>query len=471
MIEKTELYINGAWVASSGSELAQVINPATEQPVAVVTMGTAEDVDKAVLAARAAFASWSTSDSCVRRDFITAIYQAMLRRQDDLVEAISTTMGCPPHIAASIQVAGPTEAMGQYAQRAQLMDQEQQAGHSRIVREAVGVCGLISPWNYPLHQFVAKVAPALAAGCTMVVKPSEQTPLQDFIMAEIFDEVGLPAGVFNMVPGFGASVGNAISQHPDIDLVSFTGSVAGGVAVATSAAPTVKRVTQELGGKSPYIITDSADLKAAVNYGVDNVMLNSGQTCSALTRMLVPKALQEQVVALAKHRAESLVLGMDDEAFLGPLSSSIHRERVRSYINRGVEEGARLVTGGIRQPESQPTGFYVTPTLFADVDNSMTIAREEIFGPVLCIMPYDSLDDAIAIANDSDYGLSSAVWAEDTESALVLAKQLRAGLSYVQGAGFNYEAPFGGYKRSGNGREYGDAGLHEYIELKSIQIA
>jgi len=464
-----KLYINGAWVAPHGVETHHVINPATEQVTARVPMGDAEDVNRAVAAAKAAFDSWSNTSAQTRCQLINRIADRMEARKAELVDAISQSMGCPAQMTAELQVEGPIYGMRSYAERAFNMEQQQQAGSSLIFKEAVGVCAFINPWNYPLHQFVGKVAPALAAGCTMIVKPAEQTPLQDLIMAEIMDEVGLPAGVFNLVIGSGPEVGATMSSHPNVDMVSFTGSTRAGIKIAEAAAPTVKRVTQELGGKSPFIITESADLAKAVAYGVDDVMINTGQTCTALTRMLVPQSRYQEAVALAKQHAESLTIGTDD-AFMGPMCSAQQQQTVLRYIEKGLEEGATLVTGGTDKPAGLDTGFYIQPTIFADVNNQMTIAREEIFGPVLCMIPYRDLEDAVAIANDTPYGLSSGVYAADREEALTIAKRLRAGLCFIQGAGFNYDAPFGGFKQSGNGREFGDAGLHEYVELKSVQL-
>ncbi|MFV8781875.1 aldehyde dehydrogenase family protein [Microbulbifer sp. SA54] len=465
-----KLYIDGAWRDSTAGTLHSVVNPATEAEICQVVQGTVEDVDAAVIAARKAFREWRHSRAAKRQALMHAIADGMEARKQDLIEAISQALGCPAHITEWLHVDGPIYAMRYYADRAQHMEETEQAGHSVVLREPVGVCGFITPWNYPLHQFVGKVAPALAAGCTMIQKPSEMTPLQDYVMAEIIDAVGLPAGVFNLVPGAGPIVGAALSSHPDIDMVSFTGSTRAGVEVAKAAAPTVKRVTQELGGKSPLIITPDADLEQAVRWGCEDVFINSGQTCTALTRMLVPAERYEEAVAIARSVAEGVAMGTGKEAFMGPLASARQREIVRSYIDKGVAEGARLVTGGSEVPEEFPQGFYVKPTVFADVSNDMSIAREEIFGPVTCLIPYRDLDEAIAIANDTEYGLSSGVWAKDAESAMPVVRRIEAGLCFVNGGEFNYDAPFGGYKRSGNGREFGQAGLDEFIELKSVQL-
>nr|WP_237059072.1 aldehyde dehydrogenase family protein [Microbulbifer sediminum] len=469
-MQMDKLYINGQWQASRGGDLHPVINPATEEEICKVVQGTAEDVDIAVAAAREAFKSWRYSSAAERRDYLNAIADAMEARKDDLVQAVSQALGCPPHISEWLHVEGPIYSMRYYAERTALMEKTEKAAHSLVLREPVGVCGFITPWNYPLHQFVGKVAPALAAGCTMITKPSEMTPLQDYVMAEIIDSVKLPAGVFNLLPGAGPVVGAALSAHPHIDMVSFTGSTRAGIEVARAAAPTVKRVTQELGGKSPLIITPDADLETAVRWGCEDVFINTGQTCTALTRMLVPADRYEEAVEIARRVAEEITLGTGPDNFMGPLSSARQRDIVRSYIEKGIAEGARLVTGGAEQPEGVDRGFYVKPTVFADVTNDMAIAREEIFGPVTCLIPYRDMDEAIAIANDSEYGLSSGVWAKDPESALPVVRRIEAGLCFVNGGEFNYDAPFGGYKRSGNGREFGDAGLDEFIELKSVQL-
>lgn len=462
-------YINGQWHKALGEERFEVINPATEAVIASVPMGTSADVDAAVAAARAAFYSWSRTSACEREAIIHKIADLMSERAEALSDAISQSMGCPRHLTPELQVLGPIEGLRSFAARAHFMEQSREAGNSLIIKEPVGVCAFINPWNYPLHQFVGKVAPALAAGCTLVVKPSEQTPLQDLIMAEIMHDAGVPAGVFNLVIGSGPVVGAALSAHPQVDMVSFTGSTQAGKQVAKAAADTVKRVTQELGGKSAFIITDDADLQAAVKYGVDDVMINSGQTCTALTRMLVPKSRYQQAQQIARDYTESLVVGCGDDAFVGPLSSARQRARVLDYIQIGIDEGARLLTGGTEFPTHLSKGFYVQPTIFVDVNNQMRIAREEIFGPVLVMIPYETLDQAIAIANDTPYGLSSGVYAKDQQAAIAIARRLRAGQCYVNGGGFNYLAPFGGYKQSGNGREFGDEGMHEFMETKAIQ--
>jgi acyl-CoA reductase-like NAD-dependent aldehyde dehydrogenase len=370
-----------------------------------------------------------------------------------------------------VQVDGPILGLEQYVELAGLMDEVREVGNSLIIREAVGVCAFINPWNYPLHQLIGKLAPALAAGCTVVVKPSQETPLHAFLLAQMIEAIGLPAGVFNLVSGPGSKVGEALAKHPDVDMVSFTGSTGAGVRVAQAAAPSVKRVCLELGGKSPLLIAEDADLAAAVRYGVQDVMINSGQTCTALTRMLLPASRYVEAVELAIAETRSLRMGdpLDPQSFLGPMCSAAQRRTVRDYIQVGQQEGARLVCGGDTADEYE-RGYYVSPTLFADVDNRMRIAQEEIFGPVLCLIPYADEAQAIQIANDSPFGLSSGVWAGSPERALQLGRRLRAGQCFLNGAAFNYQAPFGGYKQSGNGREWGEEGLNEFVEVKAIQV-
>ena len=465
-----KLYINGKWVKSNSNEIIEVVNPATEKPCAWVPRGNQEDVDAAVASARQAFNSWAITPSEKRAAIMNATADEMQRRREDLIEAHVITMGCPRHLTASLHVDAPIDAMRFYAERAELMDDVEEKNSVLLINEPIGVCALINPWNYPLHQLIGKVAPALAAGCTIVAKPSGQTPLQDFIMAEIFAAVGLPPGVFNLVSGSGSVIGPILSSHPDVDMISFTGSTYAGIKVASAAAPTVKRVCQELGGKSPYIITKDADLKAAVRYGVQDVMLNSGQTCNALTRMFIHQSRYEEAVNIAKKIAEENIVGdpNDSRVTMGPMASASQKQIVLKYIKTGMAEGARLVTGGIDMPRGLDSGAYVQPTIFADVTNEMVISREEIFGPVLCMIAYDDIEAAIEMANDTIYGLSSGVYAKNKTSALKIARRIRAGQCYIQGSYFNIEAPFGGYKQSGNGREWSDQAMHEYIEIKAI---
>lgn len=472
MLNLNKYYIDGQWLDNTNGNALDVINPATEKVIAQVACGDIEHVNTAVNSAKKAFPAWSNTPSKTRRDIIKKIASEMTRRQDELVTAVSQTMGCPEHIASWLQIEGAIYAMALFADHTGITETQEQGDKCIIVKEAIGVCGFINPWNFPLHQFVGKVGAALAAGCTMVIKPSEQTPVQDFIMAEIIAsalaEFNAPAGVFNLVPGTGPVVGDALSRHADIDMISFTGSTGAGIKVAQAAAPTVKRVMQELGGKSAFIITADADLAEAVKYGVEDVMINSGQSCNTLARMLVPQALYNDAIARAKTIAQSFKLGMTEDAFLGPVSSKAHQERVLSYIQLGIDEGATLVCGGIERPQGLDKGFYIQPTIFANVHNKMRIAQEEIFGPVLCMIPYQTIDDAIEIANDSPFGLSSAVFAKDDSAAIKIAKRIRAGQCMINGGEFNYSAPFGGYKQSGNGREFTAMGVEEFLETKAI---
>ncbi len=467
----TALFINGLWQTPSGQGMAEVINPATEQVAGRVPMGDERDVDRAVAAARQAFGPWSRTSSAERAGYIQALAGQLRARADEMAGVITAELGMPVQWCRSVQVEGPITGLEQYIEIAGLMDEVREVGSSLVIREPVGVCAFINPWNYPLHQLIGKLAPALAAGCTVVVKPSQETPLHAFLLAEMIDAIGLPAGVFNLVSGPGSKVGEALARHHDVDMVSFTGSTGAGIRVAQAAAPSVKRVCLELGGKSPLLIGEDADLAAAVRYGVQDVMINSGQTCTALTRMLLPANRYAEALELAVAETQSLRMGdpLDPQSFLGPMCSAAQRRTVRDYINVGQEEGARLLCGGGTAEEFE-RGFYVKPTLFADVDNRMRIAQEEIFGPVLCLIPYTHEAEAIHIANDSPFGLSSGVWAGSRERAVNLGRQLRAGQCFINGGAFNYQAPFGGYKQSGNGREWGEEGLAEFVEVKALQL-
>jgi len=465
------LYIDGAWQPAHGQGMATVINPATEQPAGAVPLGDERDVARAVAAARLAFGPWSRLPSSVRAGFIRALADQLTARADEMAGVITAELGMPVQWCRAVQVDGPIAGLKHSIELAAHMDEVREVGNSWVVREPVGVCAFINPWNYPLHQLIGKLAPALAAGCTVVVKPSQETPLHAFLLAEMIDAIGLPAGVFNLVSGPGSKVGEALATHPDVDMVSFTGSTGAGIRVAQAAAPSVKRVCLELGGKSPLLIGEDADLEAAVRYGVQDVMINSGQTCTALTRMLIPAKRYAQALDVALAETQSLHMGdpLDPQSFLGPMCSAAQRRTVGDYIAVGQEEGARLLCGSETTAEFE-RGFYLPPTLFADVDNRMRIAQEEIFGPVLCLIPYTDEAQAIQIANDSPFGLSSAVWAADKQRALGLARQIRAGQCFINGAAFNYQAPFGGYKQSGNGREWGEEGLAEFVEVKAIQL-
>ncbi|WP_269530875.1 aldehyde dehydrogenase family protein [Chitinimonas sp. BJYL2] len=466
-----KLYINGQWVTPHGSGYTQIINPATEAAFAEVANADLDDVNAAFAAARAAFPAWSRTTAAERAEWIRKLHAALDKRKDELALAISQSMGCPLEIAKIIQV-NCVKAFEKFADRAFEMEKEVRVNNSLVVREAAGVCAFITPWNYPLYQLIGKVAPALATGCTMVIKPSSVTPLQDLIFAEAVAEIGLPAGVFNLITGRGGVLGDAMVTHPEVDVVSFTGSTATGKRIQKLAADSIKRVCLELGGKSPFIITEDAPLEKAVTFGVKDVMINSGQTCIALSRMLVPASRYEEAVQIAKRVAEGLKVGdpMDKDTYMGPMSSMGQRDTVLSYIQKGLDEGAKLVTGGLDYPAGISKGAYVKPTIFRDVNNKMAIAQEEIFGPVICMIPYSDINEAIAIANDSIYGLSSGVWAGTQEAAIAIARQLRTGGCYVNGGDFNYDAPLGGYKQSGNGREWGDFGIHEFYEIKSMQL-
>ena len=469
---RDKLYIDGAWVPSTGTGTLEVTNSTTEEVMATVPEGTADDVDLAVKAAKAAFASWSQTSVEERAKYLSRITEGLQARMDDIATTVSQEVGMPKSLSLMIQAGLPMMSFMNTAQVAETYAFEEQVGNSLVVKEPVGVVGCITPWNYPLHQIAAKVAPALAAGCTVVLKPSEVAPINAFILAEIIDEVGLPAGVFNLVTGVGPVVGAAMSSHPEIDMISFTGSTAAGKAVSKAGADTIKRIALELGGKSPNIILDDADLEKAVTDGVGKAFLNSGQTCSALTRMIVPRSKLAQVEDIATKAAESYTPGdpFGEATRLGPLVSHVQRERVRGYIQKGIDEGAKLLTGGVEAPEGLDKGYFVRPTVFSEVRNDMTIAQEEIFGPVLSIIPYDTEEEAVEIANDSIYGLAGGVWAGDKDKATAVARRLRTGQVEVNGGSFNPMAPFGGYKQSGHGRELGTFGLEEFLETKSMQL-
>ena len=472
MIDRNAIYVAGAWVPSGGTGTIDVYGAATEEVVGRIPDGVAADVDRAVAAAKAAFPAWSATAPEERAKHLQRIQEGLFARQDELAQLIATEVGMPLKLAAMIQVGLPSAQVGNYAQILRDFRFEEEIGHSLVVREPIGVVGCITPWNYPLNQIIAKVAPALAAGCTVVLKPSEVAPLNAFVLADVIDEVGLPPGVFNLVSGVGPVVGEAIAAHPDVDMVSFTGSTRAGKRVAELAAATVKRVALELGGKSANVILADADLEKAVSAGVTNCYLNSGQTCTAWTRMLVPRDRLAEAEQIAAARAERYRVGdpLADGTNLGPLISDVQRDRVRGYIEKGIAEGAKLVTGGAEPPDGLEKGYFVRPTVLSDVRTDMTVAQEEIFGPVLSILPYDTEEEAIAIANDTVYGLAGGVWAGDPERAKQVARKLRTGQVEVNGGSFNPLAPFGGYKQSGHGRELGPYGIEEFLTLKSLQL-
>ncbi len=471
MIVRDKFYIDGAWVAPTSADTLEVIDSATEDVFATVPAGTPADVDAAVAAAARALPSWSATPAKDRGELLQKVSEGLAARAAEIADVISHEVGMPRTLSELIQVGLPTMTFADNAQRATTFVWEEEVGNSLVLREPVGVVGAITPWNYPLHQIANKVAPALAAGCTIVVKPSEVAPINAFLLAEILAEAGVPAGVFNLVTGVGPVVGEAIASHPLVDMVSFTGSTRAGKRVMELASATVKRVSLELGGKSANIICEDADLEKAVPAGVFACYLNSGQTCSALTRMLVPRSRLAEVEQLAAATAETFTTGdpFAETTRLGPLVSAVQRDRVRGYIEKGLAEGATLLTGGADAPEGCDRGFFVRPTVFSNVTNDMTIAREEIFGPVLSIIPYDTEEEAVQVANDTPYGLAGGVWAGSKERATEIAQRLRTGQVDVNGGSFNPLAPFGGYKQSGIGRELGKYGFEEFLEVKSIQ--
>jgi len=471
-----KLYIDGAWVPSTGSDTIDVHDSTNGEVIARVPAGTADDVDAAAGAARTAFESWSQTTPEERAKYCTRIAEGLGARLDEIATVVTREAGMPKWLSLMIQAGLPIISFNTAAQLAESYEYESQLGNSIVVREPVGVVGAITPWNYPLHQIAAKVAYAIAAGCTVVLKPSEVAPLDAFILAEVIHDAGLPAGVFNLVIGTGPVVGEAIASHPQIDMVSFTGSTRAGKRVAELAAQSLKRVALELGGKSANVLLDDLEddaFEKAVRDGVGKCYLNQGQTCTALTRMLVPASRVADAERIAADEVEANYQPSDpfaDGARLGPLSSEAQVERVTGYIQKGIDEGARLVTGGPGRPEGFEQGYYVRPTVFSGVRNDMTIAQEEIFGPVLSIIAYEDEDDAARIANDSPYGLSGGVWGTDTERAQAFARRIRTGQIEVNGGAFNPSAPFGGFKNSGYGREYGPHGFEEFLEIKAMQL-
>jgi betaine-aldehyde dehydrogenase len=473
MLTRDKLFIGGEWVAPSSKQTIDVYNAGNGERLAKVPLGDEKDVDAAVAAARTALEGWSGGSAEWRAGFLEKIAAGLKARADELARLIAQEVGMPLKLSARIQVALPIANFANYAKLAKEFSFEQKVGNSLVVREPVGVVGAITPWNYPLHQITLKVAPALAAGCTVVLKPSEVAPLNAFVLAEVIETAGLPRGVFNLVTGTGPKAGEALVKHPGVDMISFTGSTRAGKRISELASSSVKRVALELGGKSASVILEDADLATAVKGTLNNCYLNSGQTCTALTRMLVPQSKYEEAAKMAAELAKSFTVGdpLAESTRLGPLTSLTQLERVRGYIKKGLEEGAELLAGGAEPPDGAPAGgYYVRPTVFGKVRNEMTIAQEEIFGPVLSIIAYKDEEDAIRIANDTPYGLAGAVWSKDDAHAQRVARRIRAGQVDVNGGAFNINAPFGGFKQSGHGREAGVYGLEEFLEYKSLQL-
>ncbi len=470
MREYKQFYINGEWVDPSSPNEFDVINPATEEVCAHISLGNEEDVNKAVAAAKAAFESYSRTSVQERVELLESCLAVYQKRYADIADAIREEMGAPQSLAMTAQAytgQGHLEEAARVLKEFQFVEDR---GEHRIIKEPIGVCGLITPWNWPVNQISCKVAPALAVGCTMVLKPSEVAPLSAYIFAQIMDEAGVPAGVFNMVNGDGPGVGTALSKHPDVAMMSFTGSTRAGSLVAQNAAPTVKRVTQELGGKSPNIILDDADLEKAVTGGVMHMYNNTGQSCNAPSRMLVPRAKLAEAEAIAARATENVRVGdpTDEATTMGPVVSEVQFNKIQGLIEKGIEEGAKVVVGGPGRPDGFEKGYFVRPTVFSEANNSMTIAREEIFGPVLTMIPYDTEEEAIAIANDTAYGLAGYIQSGNIEHAREVAAQIRAGNVNINGASGGFDIPFGGYKQSGNGREWGSHGFTDFLEIKAV---
>ncbi|MBT4474719.1 MAG: aldehyde dehydrogenase family protein [Euryarchaeota archaeon] len=469
---RDQLYIDGKWVDTTRKGSIDVINPATEEIIGKVPVGSSEDVDKAVAAARSAFETWSKSDISQRIDVLNALSNAFKKRGEELAQTITAEVGTPIGYSRVAMVGTPRVVSRSYAKILESFSWEEEVRNSLICKEPVGVCAFITPWNFPLHQIIGKVAPAIAAGCTMILKPSKEAPLSAFILADILDEIGLPAGVFNLVSGHGSEIGNYMSSHPDVDMVSFTGSTGAGVSVSQSAAPTIKRVTLELGGKSANVALDDSDPILVAKKAIGACHQNSGQTCSALTRLIIPEEMNEQICEIIAVKNDSYLVGnpLDETTRCGPMVSSRQQSSVTEYIQSGINEGATLISGGLGMPDGVDKGFYVKPTIFANVTPNMRIWKEEIFGPVLVITTYKNESEALSLANDSIYGLSGGVWSASNERAIEFAKKMRTGQVSINGGAFNVSAPFGGYKLSGNGRELGTHGLDEFLEIKSIQM-
>tara|TARA_R110001592_G_scaffold337300_1_gene623815 strand:+ start:446502 stop:447929 length:1428 start_codon:yes stop_codon:yes gene_type:complete len=471
MREYMKFYINGEWVDPVTPKSLDVINPATEEVCAHISMGSEEDVNRAVAAARTAFETFGRTSVKERLELLESCIEVYQKRYNDIADAIREEMGAPKELAAGAQAFCGLGHLQEAAKVLKTFKFEEDLGEHRVFKEPIGVCGLITPWNWPVNQISCKVAPALAVGCTMILKPSEVAPLSAYLFAEVMHEAGVPAGVFNMINGDGPVVGTALSKHPGVDMMSFTGSTRAGSLVAQNAAPTVKRVTQELGGKSPNIVLDDADLEKAVTGGVMHMYNNTGQSCNAPSRMLVPRAKLAQAEEIARKVTESVVVGdpAADGTTMGPVVSEIQFDKIQALIEKGVAEGAKVVTGGPGRPDGISKGYFIRPTVFSGVNNDMTIAREEIFGPVLAMIPYDTEEEAIRVANDTPYGLAGYVQSDDINHARAVASRIRAGNVHINGAAGGFDVPFGGFKQSGNGREWGSHGFTDFLEIKAVE--
>ncbi|MAS17807.1 aldehyde dehydrogenase family protein [Euryarchaeota archaeon] len=472
MHTRDQLYIDGKWVQPIGTGSIEVINPATEEIIGKIPVGSKEDIDIAASAARIAFDSWSKSSIETRIDILNALSNALKERGEDIAQTITAEVGTPIGYSRVAMVGTPRVVSRSYAKILENFDWEEKVRNSIICKEPIGVCAFITPWNFPLHQIIGKVAPAIAAGCTMILKPSKEAPLSAFILADILHEIGLPSGVFNLVSGHGSEIGNYMSSHPEVDMVSFTGSTGAGISVSEAAATTVKRVTLELGGKSANVALEDADPTLVAKKAIGACHQNSGQTCSALTRLIIPESMSDEVYEIIAEKNNSYTVGdpLEESTRCGPMVSLRQQKSVSKYIESGINEGATLISGGLGMPEGISKGYYVKPTIFANVSPDMKIWKEEIFGPVLVITTYKSEEEALKLANDSIYGLSGGVWSKDEKRAIKFAKDMRTGQVSVNGGAFNVSAPFGGYKLSGNGRELGSHGLNEFLEIKSIQL-
>ena len=472
MHTREQLYIDGKWVQPIGTGSIGVINPATEEIIGKIPVGSKKDIDNAASAARIAFDSWSKSSIKTRIDILNALSNALKERGEEIAQTITAEVGTPIGYSRVAMVGTPRVVSRSYAKILENFNWEEKVRNSIICKEPIGVCAFITPWNFPLHQIIGKVAPAIAAGCTMVLKPSKEAPLSAFILADILHEIGLPSGVFNLVSGHGSEIGNYMSSHPEVDMVSFTGSTGAGISVSEAAATTVKRVTLELGGKSANVALEDADPTLVAKKAIGACHQNSGQTCSALTRLIIPESMSDEVYEIIAEKNNSYTVGdpLEESTRCGPMVSLRQQKSVSKYIESGINEGATLISGGLGMPEGISKGYYVKPTIFANVSPDMKIWKEEIFGPVLVITTYKSEEEALKLANDSIYGLSGGVWSKDEKRAIKFAKDMRTGQVSVNGGAFNVSAPFGGYKLSGNGRELGSHGLNEFLEIKSIQL-